>query len=40
MFLEDSMYFGNDRLGLIEWTLGPVADEDFIMPGQHDSYTT
>jgi 2-hydroxychromene-2-carboxylate isomerase len=38
MFVADELYFGNDRVPLVEWTLGPVRDAQFIMPGQHDIY--
>jgi len=36
MFVDDSLFYGNDRVPLVEWTLGPMADEDFVMPGQHN----
>jgi hypothetical protein len=38
MFVGDALFFGNDRVPLIEWTLGPMSDEAFVMPGQHDVY--
>ena len=36
VLLDDEVYFGNDRLPLVEWMLGPASAEDFVMPGQHD----
>lgn len=36
MFVDDSLFYGNDRVPLVEWTLGPMADEDFVLPGQHN----
>lgn len=38
MLVGDALFFGNDRVPLIEWTLGPMSDEAFVMPGQHDVY--
>jgi 2-hydroxychromene-2-carboxylate isomerase len=38
MILGDDLLFGNDRMPLAEWMLGPVTAEDFVMPGQHDKY--
>ena len=38
MILNDDLLFGNDRMPLAEWMLGPAAAEDFVMPGQHDKY--
>jgi len=35
MFVNNTLFFGNDRVPLVEWTLGPMADEDFVLPGQH-----
>ncbi len=36
VFVDDDLFFGNDRLALVDWMLGPISDEDFVMPGQHD----
>ncbi len=36
MFVDDALFFGNDRITLVEWTLGPMGDEGFVLPGQHD----
>ena len=36
VFVDDQMFFGNDRIPLVEWVLGPVSEADFVMPGQHD----
>lgn len=38
MFVGDELFFGNDRVPLVEWTLGPVSDAAFVMPGQHSNY--
>jgi 2-hydroxychromene-2-carboxylate isomerase len=35
MFLDSELFFGNDRIPLLEWRLGPMSDLDFVMPGQH-----
>jgi 2-hydroxychromene-2-carboxylate isomerase len=35
MFMGDQLFFGNDRIPLIEWMLGPISDDEFVMPGQH-----
>jgi len=36
VFVDDDLFFGNDRLALVDWMLGPISDEDFVMPGQHE----
>ena len=38
MFVDDQLFFGNDSVALVEWTLGPVRDADFVMPGQHGQF--
>lgn len=35
LFIGDAMYFGNDRMPLVEWALSPVSGEDFVAPGAH-----
>jgi 2-hydroxychromene-2-carboxylate isomerase len=35
MFVDDELFFGNDRVPLVEWTLGPIGDAEFVIPGQH-----
>jgi len=35
MFIDDELFYGNDRMPLVEWTLGPVNDAQFVIPGQH-----
>jgi 2-hydroxychromene-2-carboxylate isomerase len=35
MFVADELFFGNDRVPLVEWTLGPIGDDEFVLPGQH-----
>ena len=37
LFVGDDMYFGNDRMPLIELALGQASDQTFVMPGQHSS---
>ena len=36
MFVDDTLFYGNDRVALVEWTLGPFGDEEFVIPGQHN----
>ena len=36
MFVEDRMFFGNDRMPLVEFELGQTSGKTFVMPGQHD----
>jgi 2-hydroxychromene-2-carboxylate isomerase len=38
VFIDDMLFFGNDRVPLVEWTLGPMGDAEFVIPGQHDVY--
>jgi len=35
MFVGDQLFFGNDRVPLVEWSLGPISEASFVMPGQH-----
>lgn len=35
MFVDNQLFFGNDRIPLVEWTLGPIRDPQFVIPGQH-----
>jgi 2-hydroxychromene-2-carboxylate isomerase len=35
MVINHELFFGNDSVPLVEWTLGPVSDAEFVMPGQH-----
>ncbi|MEC9374828.1 MAG: DsbA family protein [Pseudomonadota bacterium] len=35
MFLDNQLYFGNDRVSLLEWRISAISDEEFAMPGQH-----
>ena len=35
MIIEDVLLFGNDRMPLVEFTLGQRSDMTFVMPGQH-----
>ena len=38
MFVDAELFFGNDRVPLVEWTLGPMASDDFVVPGQHSQW--
>ncbi|HJP05590.1 MAG: hypothetical protein CL799_09950 [Chromatiales bacterium] len=38
MLVDNELLFGNDRLPLVELMLGPVGQEDFVVPGQHGKY--
>jgi 2-hydroxychromene-2-carboxylate isomerase len=35
MFVGESMFFGNDRMPLVEFALGQASERTFVMPGQH-----
>jgi len=35
MFIGNQLFFGNDRIPLVEWMLGPIGNDEFVMPGQH-----
>lgn len=35
MFIGDDMYFGNDRMPLVEFGLNRMADRPFVAPGAH-----
>jgi 2-hydroxychromene-2-carboxylate isomerase len=35
MFVEDSMFFGSERIPLVEFALGQASGRDFVIPGQH-----
>ena len=36
VYVDDQLFFGNDRIPLVDWVLGPISDESFVMPGQHE----
>ena len=36
VYVNDQLFFGNDRIPLVDWVLGPISDESFVMPGQHE----
>lgn len=40
MLVDDTLFYGNDRVSLVEWTLGPMADDSFVIPGQHNMDNT
>jgi 2-hydroxychromene-2-carboxylate isomerase len=35
MVVEDELFFGNDRMPLVDWRLSPMGAGDFVAPGQH-----
>ena len=35
VFVGDELFFGNDRISLVDWTIGPLSSDEFLMPGQH-----
>jgi 2-hydroxychromene-2-carboxylate isomerase len=35
VFVGDQLFFGNDRIPLVDWVIGPISNHDFVMPGQH-----
>ena len=35
MFLADDMYFGHDRMPLVEFAIGQSSDRRFVVPGDH-----
>ncbi len=35
MFVGEHMFFGNDRMPLVEFALGQSSGREFVMPGQH-----
>lgn len=37
MFVEDKMFFGNDRMNLVEFAIGQASGRVLVIPGQHNS---
>jgi 2-hydroxychromene-2-carboxylate isomerase len=37
MFVEDDMYYGNDRMPLVEFSIGRASGKILVLPGQHDT---
>ena len=37
MFVGDDMYFGNDRMPLVEFSIGRASGKILVLPGQHDT---
>ena len=35
MFVGDAMFFGNDRMPLVEFALGQASGRSFVLPGKH-----
>ena len=37
MFVERDMYYGNDRIPLVEFSIGRASGKILVLPGQHDT---
>jgi hypothetical protein len=37
MFVEDKMFFGNDRMNLVEFAIGQASGRVLVLPGQHNT---
>lgn len=37
MFVEDKIFFGNDRMNLVEFAIGQASGKILVIPGQHNS---
>ena len=37
MFVGDAMFFGNDRMPLVEFALGQASGRRFVVPGDHSA---
>ena len=37
MFVGDDMYFGSDRMPLVEFSIGRASGKILVLPGQHDT---
>ena len=37
IFVEDDMYYGNDRIPLVEFSIGRASGKILVLPGQHDT---
>ena len=37
MFVEHDMYYGNDRIPLVEFSIGRASGKILVLPGQHDT---
>jgi hypothetical protein len=40
MFIGDDMYFGNDRMPLVEFALSRATDRPLVAPGAHGQQRT
>ena len=36
-FINDEMFFGNDRMNLVEFAIGQASGKILVIPGQHNS---
>tara|TARA_Y100000310_G_scaffold316372_1_gene368018 strand:- start:870 stop:1268 length:399 start_codon:yes stop_codon:yes gene_type:complete len=37
MFVDNDMYYGNDRIPLVEFSIGRASGKILVLPGQHDT---
>lgn len=37
MIIEDQMFFGNDRMNLVEFAIGQASGKVLVLPGQHNA---
>jgi 2-hydroxychromene-2-carboxylate isomerase len=37
MVVEDQMFFGNDRMNLVEFAIGQASGKVLVLPGQHNA---
>jgi hypothetical protein len=37
MFVENQMFFGNDRMNLVEFAIGQASGRVLVIPGQHNT---
>ena len=37
MFVDNDMYYGNDRMPLVEFSIGRASGKILVLPGQHDT---
>jgi 2-hydroxychromene-2-carboxylate isomerase len=35
MVVDDELFFGNDRMPLVDWRISPMSAGEFVAPGQH-----
>ena len=37
MYVDDQMFFGNDRMNLVEFAIGQKSGRVLVLPGQHNT---